>query len=278
MFDDVDTLYALTGKPILISEFGYRSAESELPNTFPPFYPTLATQAERADSFGRYLRRAVQRPFVVGTHWFKHADQPIDGRNDGEDNNWGIVDLHDDPYVALGDRMRLLNADTPGRRVLVPGGTDAKDECLVEWSVTAPSTTRTRGSVTLPTGKIVCTDGDPTCDLDGTPGRCLFEVAPCAPTADTRVPQCTPASLDAVRLVQPTAVREPDAAPALASSLASLAALPVPGTAATSCGHAVQITVDLAGRKRASKTIAAKASVGKRRDADRLQLVCQRAG
>ena len=66
-------------------------------------------------------------------------------------------------------------------------------------------------------------------------------------------------------------------APALAASLASLAALPVPGTAAGSCGHAVQITVELGGRARASKTVAARASAGKRRDADRLQLVCERA-
>lgn len=278
MFDDVDTLYALTGKPILVSEFGYRSAESDLPNTFPPFYPTLATQAERADSFGRYLRRALQRPFVVGTHWFKHADQPISGRNDGEDNNWGIVDLHDDPYVTLGDRMRLLNGEAPARRVLVPGGTDARDECLVEWSVTAPSTVRTRGNVALPTGKVVCTDGDPTCDLDSVPGRCTFEIAPCAATSDTRLPLCTPATVDAVQLVQPNAVREPDAAPALAASLASLASLPVPGAAATSCGHAVQVTVDLGGRPRASKTVAARATAGKRRDADRIQLVCERAG
>lgn len=278
MFDDVDTLYALAGKPVLISEFGYRSAESELPNTFPAFYPTLATQAERADAFGVYLRRALQRPFVVGTHWFKHADQPIGGRNDGEDNNWGIVDLHDDPYVDLGDRMRLLNGEAPARRVLVPGGTDARDECLIEWSATAPSTLRTRGAVTLPTGKIVCEDGDPACDLDATPGRCAFEIAPCAATADARLPLCTPASLDAVKLVQPTSVREPDAAPALAASLASLVALPVPGDAATSCGHAVRIPVDLGGRARAVKTVATRVSSGKRRDADRLQLVCERAG
>lgn len=278
MFDDVDTLYALTGKPILISEFGYRSAESELPNTFPPFYPTLATQAERADAFGRYMRRALQRPFVVGTHWFKHADQPIEGRNDGENNNWGIVDLHDDPYVALGDRMRLLNGEAPARRVLVPGGTDARDECLVEWSTTAPSTLRTRGAVTLPTGKVVCTDGDPTCDLDTDAGRCTFEIAPCAPTSDARLPLCTPAALDALQLVQPNAAREPVVAPALAASLASLAGTPVPGTAATSCGHAVPITIDLAGRPRASRTVAARASAGRRRDADRIQLVCQRAG
>ena len=278
MFDDVDTLYALTGQPILISEFGYRSAESDLPNSFPPFYPTLPTQAARADAFGVYTRRAALRPFVVGTHWFKHADQPIEGRNDGEDNNWGIVDLHDDPYVAVGDRMRLLNADTPTRRVLVPGGTDARDECLVEWSVSAPSTLRLRGGVALPTGKIVCTDGDPTCDLDGVNGRCTFEVAPCAPTADARLPLCTPATLDAVQLVQPNAVREPEAAPALAASLASLATLPVPGAAATTCGHAVPLTVELGGRARAVKTVATRASVGKRRDADRLQLVCERAG
>ena len=274
MFDDVDTFYALSGKPILISEYGYRSAESELPNSFPPFYPTLATQAERADAFGRYLRRALQRPFVVGTHWFKHADQPITGRNDGEDNNWGIVDLHDDPYVTLGDRMRLVNGEASSRRVLVPGGTDARDECLVEWSATAPSTLRIRASVTLPTGKIVCADGDPTCDLDAVAGRCTFEIAPCAPTADARLPLCTPAPLDTVQLVQPNAVREPDVAPALAASLASLAA---PGTAAGSCGPAVEITVELGGRARASKTVAARASAGKRRDADRLQLVCERA-
>ncbi|MCW5893786.1 MAG: hypothetical protein KIT14_25000 [bacterium] len=161
MFDDVDTIYALAGKPILISEFGYRSAESDLPNTFPPFYPTLPTQSARADAFARYFRRALQRPYVVGTHWFKHADQPIEGRNDGEDNNWGIVDLHDDPYVAVGDRMRLLHDGAAPRRALVPGGTDPRAECLVEWAATAPSAMRVKAGVALPTGKLTCTDGDP---------------------------------------------------------------------------------------------------------------------
>jgi len=276
MFDDVDTLYALTGKPILISEYGYRSAESALPNTFPPFYPTLATQAERADAFTTYTRRAVQRPFVVGTHWFKHADQPIEGRNDGENNNWGIVDLQDDPYVAIGDRMRLLNADTPTRRTLVPGGTDKRSECLLEWSVSAPSQSRVKAGVTLPTGKIVCRDGDPTCDLDATPGRCVIAVAPCAPTADARFAGCVPEPLTGVQLLKPSPARAPEVASELASSLASLVGHPVPGLAPSACGHAVEIALELGTRRRVAQTVAARALAGVRRDADRLQIVCER--
>ena len=277
MFDDVDAIYALTGKPILISEFGYRSAESELPNTFPPFYPTLATQADRADAFTTYLRRAVQRPYVVGTHWFKHADQPIEGRNDGENNNWGIVDLHDDPYVALGDRMRALNADAPTRRALVPGGTDRRSECLLEWSVTAPSQERVKRGITLPTGKLVCTDGDPTCDLDGVSGRCVFEIAPCGPTRDARIAGCVPAALSAVQLLQPRAAREPEEAAALTASLDELVGTPAPGAAPTTCGRTVQIVLELGTRRHVSRIVAARALSGDRRDADRLQLVCERA-
>lgn len=276
VFDDVDTLYALTGRPILISEYGYRSAESDLPNTFPPFYPTLPTQAARADAFAAYTRRAVQRPYVVGTHWFKHADQPIEGRADGENNNWGIVDLQDDPYVAVGDRMRLLNLDTPTRRSLVPGGTDKRNECLLEWSVSGVSKTRVKGGVTLPTGKIVCRDGDPTCDLDGLSGRCVIAVAPCAPTADARFAGCALEPLTGVQLLKPAAARAPEVAAALASSLGSLVGRPVPGLAPSACGHAVEIVLELGTRRRVQQTVAARALAGARRDADRLQLVCER--
>jgi hypothetical protein len=277
MFDDVDTIYALAGKPILISEFGYRSAESDLPNTFPPFYPTLPTQADRADAFARYFRRALQRPWVVGTHWFKHADQPIEGRNDGENNNWGIVDLHDDPYVLVGERMRLLHDDAAPRRALVPGGTDPRAECLVEWAATAPSAVRTKKGVTLPTGKITCRDGDPTCDLDGVSGQCVIELAPCAPTADSRIAACAPATLTSAEVLQPKATKAPALAAALGGSIAQLVGLPVPGTAPTTCAPAVQVVLPLGTKKRAKQTIATRAWAGTRRDVDRLTLVCERA-
>jgi hypothetical protein len=38
MFDDLDTMNRLTGKPFLIGEFSYRAADSGLPNTLPPFF------------------------------------------------------------------------------------------------------------------------------------------------------------------------------------------------------------------------------------------------
>src|SRR5262249_52682529 len=58
-----------TGRPILGGEFGFRARDSGLPNTWPPTYPTLATQKERADRFEAYARRALGSPWMVGYHW-----------------------------------------------------------------------------------------------------------------------------------------------------------------------------------------------------------------
>jgi hypothetical protein len=105
LFDDLDAAYATAGRPILISEFGYRADDSGLPNSTPPIYPNWATQAERADAYERYLDGVLARPWIVGAHWFKHCDQPATGRNDGEDNNWGVVDIEDEPYPEIALRM-----------------------------------------------------------------------------------------------------------------------------------------------------------------------------
>jgi hypothetical protein len=102
--------HELTGKPLLISEFGFRAADSLLPNSWPPVYPTLATQADRADAYDAYVTGARGVPWIVGTHWFEWADQPAEGRFDGEDNNWGLVNEADDPYTVLVERMTAVNA------------------------------------------------------------------------------------------------------------------------------------------------------------------------
>lgn len=117
VLDDVDAMYATAGKPILISEFGYRAADSGLPNSTPPQYPVLEDQAERADVYEQYMERVLQRPFVVGAHWFKHADQPFTGRNDGEDNNWGFVDIADRVYPEMYLRMWSVHHSMMQRRL-----------------------------------------------------------------------------------------------------------------------------------------------------------------
>ena len=92
--------YAGTGKPCLIGEFSFRAADSGLPNTNGAG-PQVATQAERAACFRHYVTAALRKPTLVGYHWFEHADQPAQGRFDGENSNFGTVTINDEVYEEL---------------------------------------------------------------------------------------------------------------------------------------------------------------------------------
>ena len=76
--------YAASGKPCLISEFSFRGDDAGLPNSRGAG-PRVASQTERAQCFERYVTAALRKPAVVGYHWFEHADQPAEGRFDGEE-------------------------------------------------------------------------------------------------------------------------------------------------------------------------------------------------
>jgi agarase len=106
--DAIDT-YAAIGKPILIGEFSFRSADSGLPNSRGAG-PLVATQAERAACFRHYVSTAVRKPGIVGYHWFEHADQPAEGRLDGENSNFGTVTIEDRVYKELTQTMMSVNA------------------------------------------------------------------------------------------------------------------------------------------------------------------------
>ena len=51
-----------------------------------------------------------KKPAVVGYHWFEHADQPAEGRFDGENSNFGTVTIDDEVYTALTETMTKVNA------------------------------------------------------------------------------------------------------------------------------------------------------------------------
>jgi len=102
--------YAVTGKPCLIGEFSFRGADSGLPNTNGAG-PLVANQAERAACFRRYVTAALRKPTVIGYHWFEHADQPAEGRFDGENSNFGTVTIADDVYETLTQAMTTVNAE-----------------------------------------------------------------------------------------------------------------------------------------------------------------------
>ena len=83
-------------------------------NEFPPatIFEVLDSQGERADYYEAYVRAALTLPSVVGIHWFIYSDQPAVGRYDGEDSNFGLVSIEDEPYEELLSRMGLVTAGT----------------------------------------------------------------------------------------------------------------------------------------------------------------------
>jgi agarase len=102
--------YTATGKPCLIGEFSFRAEDSGLPNTGGAG-PKVATQAERANAFRNYVIAALRERAIVGYHWFEHADQPAEGRFDGENSNFGTVTIDDHVYDELTRAMTALNAE-----------------------------------------------------------------------------------------------------------------------------------------------------------------------
>lgn len=107
--DAVIDSYAETGRPCLIGEYSFRGDDAGLPNTHGAG-PRTPTQRERAAGFTRYTTAALRHPALIGYHWFVHADQPAQGRWDGEDSNYGVVTIEDEVYPELTQAMTTLNA------------------------------------------------------------------------------------------------------------------------------------------------------------------------
>lgn len=101
--------YAAFGRPLIIGEFSFRAEDSGLPNT-KGAGPKVKNQAQRAAAFEQYVRYMLSDEHVVGYHWFEHADQPFEGRSDGENSNYGLVNIKDEPYETLVARMTQVNA------------------------------------------------------------------------------------------------------------------------------------------------------------------------
>jgi hypothetical protein len=106
--EQLQKLHRTTGKPVALTEFAFKAMDSGLPNTKGAGKP-LATQQERADHFDRYVTALAQMPFMVGFHWFEYADEPAEGRFDGENSNYGLVDIKDEPWKVLVERMTEVN-------------------------------------------------------------------------------------------------------------------------------------------------------------------------
>jgi hypothetical protein len=66
------------------------------------FSAQVPDQEARAEGYRLMTTRLARVPYIVGADWFQWCDEPPLGRaSDGEDVDFGVVDVHDRPYPLL---------------------------------------------------------------------------------------------------------------------------------------------------------------------------------
>jgi Glycosyl hydrolases family 43 len=139
----LDTLHALSGKPVLVSEFYMAAQHNRSGNRNDrSTFPTVLTQKQRAAGFRTTVQSLAQTPCILGADWFQYYDEPTHGRGDGENFNFGFVDIHDRPYEPLAaaasglDLTRLHNQPPPARPDASLGVPPAPRNPLGQFTIT----------------------------------------------------------------------------------------------------------------------------------------------
>jgi len=102
-------------EPVLISEWFFAAAENRTGNRNNGHLMTVQTQDERARGAAAAAVHFARQPSIVGAHWFQYYDHPRGGRSDdGEDYNFGLVDVADRPYVELVSALGRVNPTLAG--------------------------------------------------------------------------------------------------------------------------------------------------------------------
>lgn len=93
-------------KGVIIGEFHFGALDRGM---FHPGLKPTANQRERAAAYEKYVRSALENPWIVGTHWFLYGDQATTGRPlDGENYQVGLLDICDTPYPETIEAVRKI--------------------------------------------------------------------------------------------------------------------------------------------------------------------------
>jgi cysteine-rich repeat protein len=151
----------------------------------------------------------------------------------------------------------------------IPGGSGSK-ACSNEWSMKIA--TPKINAAGLPSTQQQCRDGDPTCDLDATPGNCRFRVWSCLAGADARL-GCVADAVQGVAVVHPTASQTDFRATARTALLNAFAGLVFPVGPGEVCTQTDRLDLDVPLGKTLILTISVTRSNGSV-ETDDLQLSC----
>ncbi len=121
-FDGLETLSG--GRPVLVTEWFFAARENRTGNSNNGHLMTVDTQAERAAGAAAATRNFARRPDIIGSHWFQYYDHPKGGRADGEDYDFGLVDIDNEPYERLTHALAAANREAPAlhARAVPPAG------------------------------------------------------------------------------------------------------------------------------------------------------------
>jgi hypothetical protein len=103
------------GQPLIITEYSFHALDGRSGNRNTVGFPgQVLDQQARGEGYKQFTTRLARVPYIVGADWFQWMDEPPSGRrDDGEDVNFGVVDVDDRPYQPLVDAIRattkLLN-------------------------------------------------------------------------------------------------------------------------------------------------------------------------
>lgn len=124
----LSTLHSLSRRPVIVSEIYFAATENRSGNrNTHGLYPVVPTQFSRAEGTLQTLNQLGALPFVVGVEWFQYMDEPRHGRFDGENFNFGLVDIEDRPYEELAWTFHSFADEFPRRSSLVSGSEPALD-------------------------------------------------------------------------------------------------------------------------------------------------------
>ena len=140
-------LHALSGgKPVLASEWFFAAHENRSGNNNTGHLMTVDTQEQRARGAANATRNFASFPDLVGWHWFQWPDHPPGGRADGEDYDFGLVDIDNRPYEGLTSALTAANREAhdiharsgrqPSRpaELTIPHATvSVDDHTLADW-------------------------------------------------------------------------------------------------------------------------------------------------
>lgn len=107
----LEMIYQITSKPLIISEFSYFSDDNRSGNrnTY-SFSGKVSSQGLRAESYQQRMIKAASKAYIIGADWFQWNDEPPMGRTlDGENHNFGIVDINDKAYDDMVNAIKKVS-------------------------------------------------------------------------------------------------------------------------------------------------------------------------